>query len=60
VDDAPSLATWLGRLQEASFGQAGQAVRKAYPPERRMTGLQLAEYLERRTYALASSTRPRC
>ena len=56
--DDPSLATWLGRLQEASFRQAGQAVRKAYPPERRMTGLQLTEYLERRTYALASSTRP--
>ena len=33
-------------------------MRKAYPAERRMTGLQLAEYLERRTYALASSTRP--
>jgi len=33
-------------------------VRKAYPPERRMTGPQLAGYLARRTYALASSTRP--
>ncbi|MBO0729866.1 MAG: pyridoxamine 5'-phosphate oxidase family protein, partial [Acidimicrobiaceae bacterium] len=30
---------------------------KAYPPERRMTGPQLAAYLTRRTYALASSTR---
>lgn len=54
----PSLAAWLGRLQEASFSRAGQVVRKAYPPERRMTGPQLAGYLERRTYALASSTRP--
>lgn len=54
----PALAAWLGRLQEASFSQAGPAVRKAYPPERRMTGPQLAGYLERRTYALASSTRP--
>lgn len=53
-----SLAAWLGRLQEASFSRAGQTVRKAYPPERRMTGIQLAGYLERRTYALASSTRP--
>lgn len=52
------LAIWLGRLQEESFRQGGQAVRTAYPPERRMTGLQLAEYLDRRTYALASSTRP--
>ena len=54
----PSLAVWLGRLQEASFSRAGPAMRRAYPPERRMTGSQLAEYLERRTYALASTTRP--
>ena len=53
----PALAAWLGRLQDASFSRAG-AVRKAYPPERRMTGPQLAGYLARRTYALASSTRP--
>jgi len=52
-----ALAAWLGRLQDASFSRAG-AVRKAYPPERRMTGPQLAGYLTRRTYALASSTRP--
>ena len=38
--------------------RAGHALRKAYPPQRRMTGPQLASYLERRTYALASSTRP--
>lgn len=56
--DDPNVATWLDRLQEASFRQAGQAVRRSYPPERRMTGPQLAGYLERRTYALASSTRP--
>jgi hypothetical protein len=53
-----ALAVWLGRLQETSFNRAGPAVRNAYPPERRMTGPQLAEYLARRTYALASSTRP--
>ena len=52
-----ALAAWLGRLQDVSFSRAG-AVRKAYPPERRMTGPQLAGYLARRTYALASSTRP--
>ena len=52
-----ALAAWLGRLQDASFSRAG-AVRKAYPPERRMTGPQLAGYLARRTYVLASSTRP--
>jgi hypothetical protein len=54
----PTLADWLGQLQEASFGQAGPAMRKAYPPTRRMTGTQLARYLGRRTYALASTTRP--
>ena len=53
-----TLAVWLGRLQETSFNQAGPADRNAYPPERRMTGRQLADYLTRRTYALASSTRP--
>ena len=52
-----ALAAWLGRLQDASFSRAG-AVRTAYPPQRRMTGPQLAGYLARRTYALASSTRP--
>ena len=53
-----ALAAWLGRLQDASFARAGRTVRTAYPPERRMTGPQLAGYLARRTYALASSTRP--
>jgi hypothetical protein len=53
-----ALAAWLGRLQEASFSRAGQALRTAYPPQRRMTGPQLAGYLDGRTYALASSTRP--
>src|SRR5262249_23893172 len=52
-----ALAAWLGRLQDASFSQAG-AGRKAYPPERRMPGPQLAGHLARRTSALASSTRP--
>jgi hypothetical protein len=56
----PARAAWLGRLQEASFSRAGEAIRKAYPPERRMTGAQLAEYLQHRTYAVASSTRPDC
>ena len=48
---------WAG-YRMASFSRAGRAVRTAYPPQRRMTGPQLAGYLERRTYALASSTRP--
>jgi hypothetical protein len=55
--DDEALASWLALLQDASFSRAG-AVRTTYPPERRMTGPQLAGYLTRRTYALASSTRP--
>jgi hypothetical protein len=54
----PALAAWLGRLQDASFSRSGRPLRAAYPPERRMTGPQLAGYLERRSYALASTTRP--
>jgi Pyridoxamine 5'-phosphate oxidase len=54
----PALAAWLARLQDASFSRAGPALRTAYPPERRMSGPELAGYLARRTYALASSTRP--
>jgi hypothetical protein len=54
----PALAAWLDRLQQASFTRATPATREAYPPQRRMTGPQLAEYLTQRTYALASSTRP--
>jgi hypothetical protein len=46
--DDPAPAARLGSLQEASFSRAGGAVRKAYPPERRMTGPQLAGYLARR------------
>ena len=55
--DHSALAAWLGRLQEASFTLAGEVMRKAYPPERRMTDAQLERYLARRTYALASTTR---
>jgi hypothetical protein len=58
ADDRLALEDWLGQLQDASFDRAGPAVRKAYPPQRRMSGPQLASYLQRRTYALASSTRP--
>jgi Pyridoxamine 5'-phosphate oxidase len=53
----PAEASWLGRLQLASFTQAGEVTRKAYPPERQMTDAQMERYLARRTYALASTTR---
>ena len=55
--EQPADAKWLGRLQEASFTKAGEVMRRAYPPERRMTDAQLDGYLARRTYALASTTR---
>jgi hypothetical protein len=55
--DQPAEAGWLGRLQQESFTQAGEVLRKAYPPERRMTDAQMERYLARRTYALASTTR---
>lgn len=55
--DHSAEAGWLGRLQEASFVRASEVMRKAYPPERRMTAAQLESYLARRTYALASTTR---
>jgi hypothetical protein len=58
IGGEPALAAWLGQLQDASFDQAGPALRTAYPPARRMTGPQLARYLDRRTYALTSTTRP--
>lgn len=57
ADRQSALADWLGRLQDASFERGGAAVRKAYPPHRRMSGPQLESYLQRRTYAIASSTR---
>lgn len=58
ADEPAVLGDWLGQLQDASFERAGAAVRKAYPPRRRMSGPQLESYLQRRTYAVASSTRP--
>ena len=51
-------ASWLGELQDVSFRRASRAMRAAYPPDRRMSGSELAAYLERRTYAVASPTRP--
>lgn len=56
--DHLAQAAWLGSLQEESFSRASRTLRTAYPPQRRMTGPELAGYLHRRTYALASTTRP--
>jgi general stress protein 26 len=55
---AVDAASWLAELQDASFARASRAMRAAYPPDRRMTGAELAAFLNRRTYAVASTTRP--
>jgi Pyridoxamine 5'-phosphate oxidase len=48
----------LGTLQEQTFARATKATAESYPPERRLTGAQLAAYLDRRAFAVIGSTRP--
>jgi hypothetical protein len=48
----------LDRLQLATFAGATQATRDSYPPERRIEGGDLRDYLDRRVFAVVSSTRP--
>jgi hypothetical protein len=48
----------LGQLQEETFAKASTATRESYPPERRMVGEELSSYLDRRVFAVVSSTRP--
>lgn len=48
----------LEDLQDRTFARATRATRLAYPADRRLTGQQLATYLDRRTFAVISSTRP--
>jgi general stress protein 26 len=52
------MAAELGQLQDETFARATEVTRTAYPPERRLTGQQLAEYLDRRVFAVVGSTRP--
>lgn len=47
----------LASLQERSFARATAATNRSYPPERRLSGTQLAGYLDRRKYAVVGSTR---
>ena len=47
----------LGGLQEQTFAQATAATAVSYPPERRLSAAQLASYLDRRSFAVVSSTR---
>lgn len=48
----------LAALQDRSFARATVATVGSYPPERRLSGQQIAEYLDRRAFAVIGSTRP--
>src|ERR1700685_1488647 len=47
----------LAFLQDRTFARATTATVLAYPPERRLTAAQLTGYLDRRAFAVVSSTR---
>src|SRR5580700_703787 len=51
------MSELLGRLQTATFARATTATASSYPPERRLSAAQLASYLDRRAFAVVSSTR---
>jgi Pyridoxamine 5'-phosphate oxidase len=51
------MSELLGGLQERTFAQATAATAVSYPPERRLSAAQLASYLDRRSFAVVSSTR---
>jgi hypothetical protein len=51
------MSELLGGLQERTFAQATAATAVSYPPERRLSAVQLASYLDRRSFAVVSSTR---
>jgi general stress protein 26 len=51
------MSELLGGLQERTFAQATAATAISYPPERRLSAAQLAAYLDRRSFAVVSSTR---
>jgi hypothetical protein len=48
----------LEALQEESFARATAATVSAFPAERRLTGQQLADYLDRRRFAVIGTGRP--
>jgi general stress protein 26 len=51
------MSELLASLQERSFARATAATASSYPPERRLSGTQLAAYLDRRAFAVVGSTR---
>ena len=48
----------LDELQERTFTRANAVTRRAYPPERRLSGELLSGYLDRRVFAVVTTTRP--
>jgi Pyridoxamine 5'-phosphate oxidase len=48
----------LQSIQEQTFGRATTATAASYPPEHRLTGAELAAYLDRRAFAVIGSARP--
>lgn len=51
------MSELLGTLQERTFAHATRATADSYPPDRRLDGRQLAEYLDRRAFAVLGSAR---
>jgi hypothetical protein len=48
----------LAAVQERTFAGATRATASSYPPERRLSARQLADYLDRRAFAVIGSCRP--
>ena len=51
------MSELLGGLQDRTFAHATAATATSYPPERRLSGAQLASYLDRRKFAVVGSSR---
>jgi hypothetical protein len=48
----------LDILQARSFARASTPTVRAFPPERRLTGQQLTDYLDRKAFAVVGTCRP--
>ena len=51
------MSETLAAVQERTFARATEATAASYPSEHRLTGDQLAVYLDRRDFAVVGSTR---
>jgi hypothetical protein len=52
------MSAELESLQERAFARATRATAESYPPGHRLTGAELARYLDRRAFAVIGSARP--